>query len=380
MNDFFFVCRIMRLSVIGAMCLAVTAYIIYEVWGEWERLQSLVGIFGLIIFGFICSNNHSKVNVINLITGILAQFGLGLFMIKWSTGRAIFDCIGAKISTFLGYASNGSLFVYGEFLNNAGVFAFTVLPVIYFFAFMVSLLYYMGAMEWFLKTFGWVLQKMLGTTVCESVCAAADIFLGMTESCLVIKPYLKDLTKSEYHAVMTAGFATVSGSVFAAYITFGAEPSHLITASVMAAPASLTFSKLFYPETEESKTNSDSIVMAKSEDTSALDAGCKGAGEATNLVLGIIANLVAFIAFIAFLNGILGYGTSLLGLELEGGDKITLEYIFGRIFTPLAWSMGIQRNETRLIGEVIGMKAIVNEFVAFDRLGELKNARTITVS
>lgn len=159
----------------------------------------------------------------------------------------------------------GASFVFGDFLvNQEMVFAFTALPTIFFFSLCISVLYYIGAMQWFLFMLGSVLQSILGTTVCESVNAAANIFLGMSESPLLIKPYLKSLTRSELHSIMTSGFATVSGTVFAAYISFGAEPAHLITASVMAAPATLFFSKLFYPETEKSLTASDNIVMAKS--------------------------------------------------------------------------------------------------------------------
>lgn len=190
---------------------------------ELKRLQSLVGIFGLLIFGYVFSNKISKVNWRIVAAGVLVQMVLGLLLIKWPTGRDAFQCFGNKVATFLRYADSGSEFVYGKFLVDNGVFAFTVLPVIFFFSFMVSILYYLGAMQWFVLTVGWVLQIILGTTVCESVNAAADMFLGQSESILTIKPYLKDLTRSEYHAIMVAGFSTVSGSVMAAYMRFGAN-------------------------------------------------------------------------------------------------------------------------------------------------------------
>lgn len=155
--------------------------------------------------------------------------------------------------------------MFGDFLvGDLGVFAFAVLPIIFFFSLCISMLYYLEAMQWILFKLGWILQSILGTTVCESVNAAGNIFLGMSEGPLIIKPYIKSLTESEFHAIMVSGFATVSGSVLAAYISFGAEPQHLITASVMAAPATLAFSKLFYPETEESQTSSGNIQMEKS--------------------------------------------------------------------------------------------------------------------
>lgn len=173
--------------------------------------------------------------------------------------------MGDKVAEFLEYAKSGASFVFGEFLVlDKGVFAFAVLPTIFFFSLCISVLYYLGTMQWVLFKLGWILQSIMGTTVCESVNAAGNIFLGMTEGPLIIKPYIKHLTESEIHAIMVSGFATVSGTVLAAYISFGAEAQHLITASVMAAPASLFFSKLMWPETEESKTSSGNIQMEKS--------------------------------------------------------------------------------------------------------------------
>lgn len=159
----------------------------------------------------------------------------------------------------------GASFVFGKFLViEENVFAFSALPTIFFFSLCISVLYYLEAMQWVLLKMGWILQSILGTTVCESVNAAGNIFLGMSEGPLIIKPYIKLLTESEIHSIMVSGFATVSGTVLAAYISFGAEAQHLITASVMAAPASLFFSKLIFPETEESKTSSGNIQMEKS--------------------------------------------------------------------------------------------------------------------
>lgn len=169
------------------------------------------------------------------------------------------------MAQFLDYSKDGATFVFGNFLViEENVFAFAALPTIFFFSLCISVLYYLGAMQWTLLKLGWILQSILGTTVCESVNAAANIFLGMSEGPLIIKPYIKSLTESEIHSIMTSGFATVSGTVLAAYITFGAEPQHLITASVMAAPASLFFSKLIFPETEETKTSSGNIQMEAS--------------------------------------------------------------------------------------------------------------------
>ncbi|XP_058831562.1 sodium/nucleoside cotransporter 1 [Topomyia yanbarensis] len=355
-----------KLVAVGVVLVAFALFCFFETQDEPERLMSLVGMVTLFLIAFLCSKNPTRINYRPVILGVIFQFLLGLFCIRWDVGRSIFSCIGDKVATFLNYSADGAEFVYGQFIvRQEAVFAFAVLSVIYFFSFCISILYYLGAMQWVVLKLGWILQSILGTTVCESVISAANMFLGMSESPLLIRPYIKDLTHSEIHAIMASGFATVSGTVLAAYISFGAEPAHLITASVMAAPAALCFSKIVYPEMEESKTRSDNIQMEKSTDSSVLDAASNGASIATALVLGIIANLIAFVSFIAFLNGILSW----LGL-LVGIEDVTLENIFGTIFRPLAFVLGVPWDESYYVGKLIGTKTIVNEFVAYQRLGE----------
>lgn len=200
-----------------------------------------------------------------MICGGIFQFLLGIIFIRWPVGRSIFQCFGNKVSDFLSFGKDGAAFVFGnELVWDKQIFAFAVLPTIFFFSLCISVCYYLGTMQWVLYKLGWLLQSILGTTVCESVNAAGNIFLGMSEGPLIIRPYIKHLTHSEIHAIMVSGFSTVSGSVMVAYISFGAEPSHLITATAMAAPASLCFAKLVYPEVEESKTSSSNIELEKS--------------------------------------------------------------------------------------------------------------------
>jgi pyrimidine nucleoside transport protein len=244
---------------------AFFAYIIFVTFNDFTRLRALGGIAIFMTIGFVFSSKRSGINWRPVICGAIFQFLLGVLFIRWPVGRNIFACFGEKVSQFLSYGMNGASFVYGGFLvDEKAIFAFAVLPTIYFFSLCISVAYYLGAMQWVLFKLGWILQSILGTTVCESVNAAGNIFLGMSEGPLVIRPYIKHLTHSEIHAIMVSGFSTVSGSVMVAYISFGAEPAHLITASVMAAPASLFFAKLCYPEQEETKTSSDNIQMEKS--------------------------------------------------------------------------------------------------------------------
>lgn len=353
--------------VLGLVVLAgFFGYIIYETYTDFARLRALGGICLLVGVGVLISSSPRRINWRPVICGALFQFILGVLFIRWPVGRNVFQCFGEKVSQFLDYGKQGAAFVYGDYIVfSLAIFAFAILPIIYFFSLWVSVLYYLGAMQWFLFKLGWVLQSIMGTTVCESVNAAGNIFLGQSESPLIIRPYLKYLTHSEIHAIMTSGFSTVSGSVLAAYMSFGAEPAYLITASVMAAPASLFFSKLIYPETEESKTSSSNITLEKSTDTSILDAASNGASQAIPLILNIIANLVAFVAVVAFADGILLWITGLMGFE-----NVTIQFILGKVFMPLSWLIGVDWEDAQAVGNVIGTKTIVNEFVAFKILGK----------
>ncbi|XP_017044810.1 solute carrier family 28 member 3 isoform X2 [Drosophila ficusphila] len=357
--------KIVSLSTIAVLLALLAIFVYFETRDDPQKLASLVAPCFFILCGYVFSTKRSAIKWRIVITGITCQFLLGIFCIRWEVGRKIFECLGNKVATFLGYATDGAVFVFGDFLVENNVFAFAVLPVIFFFSFFISILYYMGTMQWVVIKLGWILQSLLGTTVCESVTAAANIFLGMSESPLLIRPYINKLTKSEIHSIMVSGFATVSGSVLAAYLSFGASAAHLISSSVMAAPATLAISKLYMPETEVSQTSSDSIALEKSQDSSILDAAASGATNAVPIVLGIIANIVAFVAFITFLNGVVNWFGFLVGL-----DQIDFEWIFSKLFIPLVWAMGVPWEDCDIIAKVVATKTIINEFVAYERLGQ----------
>ncbi|XP_012270178.1 solute carrier family 28 member 3 [Orussus abietinus] len=350
--------------------LGIVIFLVFDTVGSRDRLISFTGLIVLLTLGWIFSKHPGHINWRPVIWGLILQFCFGLFTIRWNVGRAIFQCVSEKIATFLDFATNGATFVFSNFLvHEKAVFAFSVLPVIFFFSLIIQVLYYLGAMQWVIMKLGWILQGVLGTTICESLVAAGNIFLGMTESPLLIKPYLPNLTSSEIHAVMCSGFASVSGTVLAAYIGFGAQPAHLITASVMSAPASLCYSKLFYPETEKSLTTFKNIPLQKSDDSGVLDAATKGALAGIPIVLGIIANIIAFVSVIAFMNSILSW----LGV-LVGVDGLTFEFILSKVFMPLSWIMGVQWDQCEDVATLIGLKTVVNEFVAYQKLGEFKEA------
>ncbi|XP_034476923.1 solute carrier family 28 member 3 isoform X2 [Drosophila innubila] len=229
-----------------------------------------------------------------------------------------------------------------------------------------SILYYLGAMQFFLGAFGFLLQSTVGTTVCESVNACGNVFLGMSESPLMVRPYIELLTNSELHCICTSGFATVAGTVLGAYISFGASPAYLITASVMAAPGGLAIAKLFYPETEESKTKADNIQLERSTDKSLMDAISTGAANALMIVLGIVSNIIAFLALIYFFNAVTEWC-----FELAGRNGVTFTYLLTLIFIPVVFVMGVPTYDCENIARVVAEKTFINEFVGYRSLGEL---------
>jgi pyrimidine nucleoside transport protein len=221
-------------------------------------------------------------------------------------------------------------------------------------------------LQWFVVKIGWLLQVTVGTTAVESLNASANIFLGQATAPFLIRPYLKDLTLSEIHAVMTGGFATIAGTVLAAYISFGVSSAHLVSASVMSAPAALAFAKLFYPETEVSKTKSENIVIEAPKEANVLDAATQGASSAGILVVNITAIVVAFIAFMAFLNSVVAF----LG-EQVGVPGLSFDIILGKLFIPLTFCMGVEWEDCEKVSRLLGLKTVLNEFIAYRELGKL---------
>ncbi|VEN59312.1 unnamed protein product [Callosobruchus maculatus] len=321
------------------------------------------------IVGYALSSNRSMIPWKTILWGLILQFMFGLITIRWKVGRNILECLGDKVNILLGYAFEGAAFTYGEFLvNDKLVFAFRALSTIYFISFLVNILYYFGVMQKVIGFLGELLQWIMGTSICESVNSAANIFLGQSEAPLLLAPYLKDLTDSEIHSVMTSGFATVAGSVMAAYINYGARPQDLITSSIMSAPAALCFSKLMYPETEEIKVKKENVQTVDKPYESVLDAASKGVSDAIAMVQGIIASVLAFLAFVYLINGVLGWFGELVGFM---DPRWSLELIAGKIFIPISFLMGVPWEECESVGTLIGIKTMVNEFVAFAKMKEM---------
>ncbi|XP_037717280.1 uncharacterized transporter YutK isoform X2 [Drosophila subpulchrella] len=365
-----------KLIVSGVMLLIVislaVAYLGYECRYDATKAIGLLGPVTFLLIGFAVSKHHKRVPWRIVTHGLLGQLLLGIFCLRAPFGRSIFECLGEKVSLFLGYANYGARFVYGDRICDDYVFAFAILAVVFFFSVISSIMYYLGWMQFILNGLGFLLQAMVGTTVCESVNAAANIFLGMSESPLVIRPYILILTVSELHTICTSGYSTVAGTVLGAYVSFGASPAFLITASVMAAPGSLAFSKLFYPETEESLTRSDNIQLEKSPDSSILDAAASGAAAALMIVLGIVSNIIAFLAVMFFLNALTEWTFELIGLK-----NITLLFLLAQVFVPIVFLMGVPWEDCQQIGLVVAEKSLINEFVAYKHLGQLSRSASI---
>ncbi|XP_048024859.1 sodium/nucleoside cotransporter 1 isoform X2 [Megalobrama amblycephala] len=334
-----------------------------------EQLISFAGVCLFIIAIFLFSAHRTAVNWRTVFWGLGLQFAIGLFVIRTEPGLLAFEWLGKQVQIFLDYTKAGSRFVFGDLIEN--IFAFQALPIVVFFSSVMSVLYYIGVMQWVITKISWVMQVTMGTSSTETLSVAGNIFVGQTEAPLLIRPYLKDMTKSEIHAVMTGGFATIAGSVMGAFISFGIDASSLISASVMAAPCALAISKLSYPETEKSKfTSTSQIKVDSGGEQNVLEAVSSGASASIGLVANIAANLIAFLAILDFINATLRW----LG-GMVGYSNVSFELICSYVFMPVAFMMGIPYDESFTVAELIGTKLFLNEFVAYEKLSELKNNR-----
>ncbi|GAB1286815.1 Sodium/nucleoside cotransporter 2 [Apodemus speciosus] len=335
-----------------------------------EQLISFAGICMFILILFACSKHHSAVCWRTVFWGLGLQFVFGILVIRTEPGFNAFQWLGDQIQIFLAYTVEGSGFVFGDTLVQ-NVFAFQSLPIIIFFGCVMSILYYLGLVQWVIQKIAWFLQITMGTTAAETLAVAGNIFVGMTEAPLLIRPYLADMTMSEIHAVMTGGFATIAGTVLGAFISFGIDASSLISASVMAAPCALALSKLVYPEVEESKFKSkEGLKLPRGEERNILEAASNGATDAIGLVANVAANLIAFLAVLAFVNATLSW----LG-EMVDIHGLSFQVICSYVLRPMVFMMGVQWADCPLVAEIVGIKFFINEFVAYQQLSQYKNKR-----
>lgn len=335
------------------------------------RFTGLLGLVVILAAAWLWSNHKRDVKLRIVAWGLGLQFAFALLVLKTDFGR-IFQKIGEGVNAMLGYSQAGASFVFGDALGkNSGpfgvIFAFQVLPIVIFIASFFAILYYLGVMQWIVRGMAIGMQKVMGVSGAESLNVAASIFMGQTEAPLTIRPFIAGLTESELFTIMASGMAHVSGSVMAAYVMIaGVEIKHLLTAVIMTAPATIMLSKIFVPETEKPATAGKVEVKIEKTAVNVIDAAAQGAGDGLHLALNIAGMLIAFLALIAMVNGIFGGIHNMRGM---GWFPTSLESVFGVVFAPVAWIMGVPWKDTRAVGDLLGTRLVLNEFVAFLKLG-----------
>lgn len=373
-----------------------------------ERAIGLLGIATMLGIAFLLSYDRKRIDWKLVASGLGLQAVFGLIVLKTETGRLVFQRVGNLITSLLGFQEQGARFVFGNLVqstvpvsggpaegagmvaNTGAYFAFNVLPTIIFFSALMSVMYYLGVMQIIVKGLAFVMQKSLKTSGPETLSASGNIFLGQTEAPLLIKPFVGSMSRSELNTVMVGGFATVAGGVLAAYVGmlsgwFPGIAAHLLAASVMNAPAGLVLSKILLPESAEARAKAHGLREAEealraaepaparkrifkigghSGESGAIEAAANGAAQGVQLALNVGAMLMAFVALVALLNAMLGWTGGIVGI-----DGLSLQSILGTLLRPLAWVMGVPWQDTAYVGSLIGIKASLNEFVAYAQFG-----------
>uniref|UniRef100_UPI0040470662 NupC/NupG family nucleoside CNT transporter n=1 Tax=Vibrio anguillarum TaxID=55601 RepID=UPI0040470662 len=322
-------------------------------------LFGLVGILALIACAYLLSENRSFINWKTVSRALLLQVGFAALVLYFPWGQSALASISGGVSSLLGFADAGIRFLFGDLADSGFIFAVRVLPIIIFFSALISALYYLGIMQKVIEFIGGGIQKFLGTSKAESLVATGNIFLSQGESPLLVRPFLSRMTRSELFAVMAGGMASVAGSVLGGYAGLGVELKYLIAASFMAAPGSLMMAKIIVPE-RDVPLDQTNIEMDKAQESNVIDALASGAMNGMKVAVAVGTMLVAFVSVIAMVNtGLESFG------ELLGLNGITLQLLFGYLFSPLAWLIGVPSHEVLMAGSYIGQKVVMNEFVAF---------------
>jgi len=343
----------------------------------------LLGLAVLIGITWLFSNNRRGVDWKLIATGLGLQVLIACFVLLTPWGASIFDALSRVFVTVLGFTTEGSAFIFGDFAypeNFGFIFAFQVLPTIIFFASLMSVLYHLGLMQKVVEAMTWVITRVMPVSGAETLAVSANTFVGQTEAPLVIRPYVPTMTASELLTVMVSGMATIAGGVLGAYVLLlgGGDPvqqafyaKHLITASVMAAPATLIIAKILVPETEKPLTMGSVRIEVEKTSANLIDAAASGAADGLKLALNVGAMLLAFIALIALLNAPLVWLGEVTGLQEIVGRPTDMSALLGALLAPLAWIIGVPWQDAPTIGGLIGTKVVLNEFVAYVQLGEI---------
>jgi CNT family concentrative nucleoside transporter len=338
-----------------------------------QRLSALVGIAAILLVGYALSRDRKLIHWRTVIWGGALQLVFAVFVLRVPLGQRIIGAIGEVVRRILGFASAGTEFVFGP-LGTAGssigmVFAFQVLPAIIYVSALFAILYYVGVMPLVVRGMAIVMSSFMKASGAEATATAANVFMGQTEAPLTVRPFLGQMTRSELMTVMTSGMASVSGSIMAAYIAFGIEPRHILTAVVMTAPGSIMLAKLMEPEDGQPETMGRTQLHIEKADVNVVDAAARGTSDGLALFLNVIAMLVSFIALVALVNGLFGWvhGTA-------GWFPQNLQTLLGWVCRPVAWALGVHWDDAGVVGSLIGTRTVLNEFIAFADLGRLKDA------
>jgi len=331
---------------------------------------------------YVFSTDRKSIRLKTVLWGLGLQFSFAFFVLRFDIGRQIFQAAGAAVNHLLSFSYVGSEFVLGEIGKKTSLFgfsfAFQVLPTIIFIAAFFALLYHIGVMQLIIRVAAWVMTRVMGASGAESLNVAASIFMGQTEAPLTIRPFLNKLTKSELMCVMTSGMAHVSGGIMAAYIAFGIEAKHLLTAVIMTAPGTLLMAKMLVPETEQPLTAGRVEMPEMEKEPNVLGAISRGTVDGLHLALNVGAMLITFIALLALVNAMMGWGHNHVAWFPD-----SLQRIFGWIFAPIAWVIGIPWHDCVRIGNLLGTRMVINELVAFQQLGgmrEMLDPRSFTIA
>jgi len=361
-----------------------------------DILRGALGLVILLLICYLLSANRKSINWITVSVGVLMQLILAVLMLKVPFVRAMFQFIVNFFVLMINSTNQAAVFLFGDLAKPGGTFgfAFSVLPTIVFFSALSSLLYYLGILQRVVYAFAWLMNKTMRLSGAESLAAAANVFIGQTEAPLVIKPYLERMTRSEIMCLMTGGMATIAGGVFGAYMAMLGGTSlegqqlfgmHLLTASIISAPAAIVAAKMLYPEPDPENIERNLEVPRSLAGSNILDALASGTTDGLKLAVNVGAMLLAFMAFIYLGNSVLEWIGSITGLnatitEQSGGrfHGLTLQFIFGILFSPIAWVIGVSGQDMIAIGQLLGEKTILNEFVAYTSLTDFKALGTVS--
>jgi concentrative nucleoside transporter, CNT family len=330
-----------------------------------DKFTSFLAVFLFILVAWALSENRRAIDKRLVVVGVMLQFAFALIILKTAFGAVFFEYARLVFDQLFAMSDKGAEFVFGSGFKDH-FFAFKILPTIIFISAFFRVLFYLGIMQKVVEAMAWVMKRTMHISGAESLVCAANVFCGQTEAPLVIRPYLKHLTSSELLCMMTGGMATVAGGVLAAFVGFGIDAGHLLAASVMSAPAAIVIAKILKPETEKSVTDGALRVEIAMDDVNLFDALCAGAADGLKLALHVAAMLIAVIAFVALVNALLAFVFMPFGIDLS------LEKLFSWLFLPVAYLLGVPSQDVFIVARLLGEKIVLNEFVAYIHLGELK--------